>query len=100
MKAIIKPKTANGHVVIANLEKLAQIFLKPATRFIIKAGIPKKYRRGVLGFKLEQTEKGIIFSMKENPIAKNSEKEILKAVHNLIKECDGEPTDVKITIVT
>jgi hypothetical protein len=98
MKAVIHAKTKNGELVIQNLQKLEKIFSKPAIRFTLRAGIPKKYKRGVLGFKLECEGSGMIFSMPENPMNKNSKKEILQAVNNLIKECDGEPSDCIVEV--
>ena len=99
MKAVIKPRTKHGlEVVFPNLQKLEKIISKPALRFTLKATIPKKYRRGVLGFNLETEGETIVFSMKENPIKKNSRKEILEAVNKLILECDGQPEDCIVEV--
>ena len=99
MKAIIKARNDNGLLVLENLRRLEKIFSKPALRFTLRATLPKKYQRGVLGFKLESVDDYIMFFMSENPIQPHSKSKILEAVNSLIMNCDGSPEDCDVEVV-
>jgi len=98
MKVSIQPVTLQGKIVISNLYRLKNIFEKPALRFTLKTTLPKKYRRGVLGFKLDPYDKGILF-IQEGIVSKNAKKKVLEAAEKLVFECEGTLEDVTLEVL-
>lgn len=92
MKVLIKAKTEQGKIVIEELIRLGNIFSKPALRFSLRCTLPKKYRRGVLSFRLIPSDDGVLYSQGGNVEPKHKSK-ILEAVDKLIEECSGTPQD-------
>lgn len=98
MKAVIKPKN-NQEEVMNNMRKISKIFTHPASRFTLKTTLPKKYRRGALGFKLAEENNTFIFSMNETPLQKQSQKQIREGAEKFLIECDGDPKDFDIEVI-
>lgn len=98
MKVLIKPITDTGKIVMSNLEQIAKIFSNPGFRFSLRCTLPRKWRRAVLQFKLVKGDGGFYYSQ-DGAITTKGKSDLFKSVDKLIKECDGEPSDVSKELI-